>query len=162
MKRVFVLALILTFIASGCAFADWGIHIGEEHHGFAHREGAVFEHREHRGYEYRNGAWFLGGVAAVLVAGAIIESLPPRHDIVYVGGTPYYYDGTYYYQQTPDGYVVVQPVVVEQTLQPIVVRPAPSPDFIPVRFRGVQYYVHGDVWYINDERGLVAVHDPTK
>ena len=65
-----------------------------------------------RGYHLYKGHWWLGDtLLAGLVAGAIITTLPPRCRTVYVGGNPYYYDGTYYYQSGPSGYVVVQPAL---------------------------------------------------
>lgn len=78
-----------------------------------------------RGWGWGHGGgwgWFGGGVAAGLVAGAVIASLPPRATVVYVGGVPYYYDGVTYYQTVPNGYVVVAPptqVVVQQAPPPI-------------------------------------------
>jgi hypothetical protein len=64
----------------------------------------------HRGYHYAGGHWWLGSaIIAGLVVGSVIATLPPRHEVVYVSGNPYYYDGTYYYRRDDEGYVVVQP-----------------------------------------------------
>ena len=76
---------------------------------------------------YRHG-WFGWGVLVpILVIGAIIESLPPRHETVIIEGTPYYRDERYYYKELPDGnYVVVPPPAV---IQPQPVTPVPqTPD----------------------------------
>ena len=72
-----------------------------------HRE----EYHHPSGYHLYGGHWWLGDtIVAGLVAGTIIATLPPHCRTVYVGGVSYYYDGTYYYQNSPSGYVVVQPV----------------------------------------------------
>ena len=148
MKKVISL-VVGSMLLSSCAYAwGWG-----HDRGYAH----------HDRYEYHDGHYWVGGAifAGALVAGAIIASLPPRHDIVYIGGARYYWDGQYYYQDTPSGYVVVQPtptVVIEQTS---IVRELPR-DFVPVRFRGVQYYVNGRQWYVETDKGLMAVVDPTR
>jgi hypothetical protein len=125
----------------------------------------------HDRYRYHDGGWWLGGaVVTGLAVGAIIESLPPRHDILYVGGNPYYFDGTYYYQQTPQGYVVVQPypqpVVIQQSQLRVVEPPAVvqgvPPGFLPVIVNHSKYYLHNGTWYIYTSSGLLRVEDPTK
>ena len=87
------------------------------------------DYRHPRGYHYYGGRWWLGdAIVAGLVAGTIIATLPPHYRTVYVGGVPYYYDGTYYYQNCPSGYVVVQPAqapIVEASAP--YVRPLPPP-----------------------------------
>lgn len=69
-------------------------------------------------YYWRDGHWWVGDVIAAITLGTIIATLPPRYEAVYVGGVTYYYDGVYYYQRYPTGYVVVAnptPVVVPAT-----------------------------------------------
>lgn len=90
-------------------------------------------------YYYHGGRWYGGGwgwgwFGAGLAAGAIVSALPPYYQLVYVGGVPYYYDGTYYYQSYPSGYVVVQPAVA-----PVIVAPttttvvtAPATNFVAI------------------------------
>jgi len=117
----------------------------------------------HRGhYRYHDGGWWMGGaLVGALVAGAIIESLPPHYNVVYVNGFPYYYDGSYYYIRTEGGYQVVespQPVVV--VAQPVTV--VVPHDYIPVQFRGETYYVHNGHWFELRDGGLHEVSDPTK
>jgi hypothetical protein len=74
----------------------------------------------HFGYRFTGGHWWFGdAVVTGLVVGAVVESLPP-HEVVYVNDVPYYYDGTYYYQTCPDGYVVVEP----NEGKPVSVQPA--------------------------------------
>ena len=104
---VFLLAFTVSY--SPNAFA-WGGHGG--HH----------EHYSYRGgHWYRNG-WLWGGLATGLVIGAIVASLPPRHETVYVSGAPYYYYDGIYYKPCSSGYVVVpvpsarQDVVVVQNI----------------------------------------------
>ena len=85
-----------------------------------------------RGYHYYRGHWWLGDeIVAGLAMGAIIAGLPPRCRTVYVGGVPYFYDGMYYYQPGPAGYVVAQPaiapVVMAPPAAPVVAAPAPIP-----------------------------------
>ena len=139
MRKILIIALALIVMITNLSYADWGRH-------------------EHERYRYHDGGYWLGGaLAAGLVAGAIIESLPPR--VTYVNG--YYYDGTYYYQQTPNGYVVVaspQPLVIVQP-QPAVVIPR---DFVEVRWRSQQYYVRDNCWFILDGTHLIQVSDPTR
>jgi len=80
-----------------------------------------------RGYHYYQGHWWMGdAVVAGLVLGAAIAELPPRCRVVYMGGVPYYYDGLYYFQRGPAGYVVVQPAVA-----PVVVAPPVVPAIAP-------------------------------
>jgi hypothetical protein len=80
------------------------------------------------GYYYSGGNWWLGNaIVAGLVAGAVVASLPPRCETVYVGGYPYYYDGSYYYQRSPNGYVVVEPVEGE----PVAVQPVATSENVP-------------------------------
>ena len=105
---VFVLAVVILCSFSSVYAGPWDYH-------------------HPRGYHYYGGHWWLGDtIVAGLVAGTIIATLPPHYRTVYVGGVPYYYDGTYYYQSGPTGYVVVQPApgsVVEASAP--YVRPAP-------------------------------------
>jgi hypothetical protein len=78
------------------------------------------DNREDRHY-YRDGSWYRRGpsgydiVVSALVAGAFIESLPPRHTTIVIEGAPYYHDDRYYYKRRPQGgYVVVtEPVKVQ-------------------------------------------------
>ena len=120
MKKVIVfLFVVIMFFSSSLVYAG--------HDGYHHS----------RGYHYYGGHWWLGdAVVAGLVAGAIITGLPPRCNTVYVGGAPYYYDGTYYYQSGPAGYVVVQPaappVVMAQPAAPMVMAPAQIPAAVAV------------------------------
>lgn len=75
---------------------------------------------------YRDGRWYRHGwfgfdiAVTALAIGALVDSLPPRHATVIVGGVPYYYYDDFYYRTYPGGYVVVPPPVVTQ---PIVVAP---------------------------------------
>ena len=68
---------------------------------------------------------------AGLALGAVIAGLPPRCRTMYIGGAPYFYDGMYYYQPGPAGYVVVQPAVAPVVMAPLpppaVAAPAPIP-----------------------------------
>ncbi|MCK9613978.1 MAG: hypothetical protein M0R48_00545 [Candidatus Omnitrophica bacterium] len=81
-----------------------------------------------RGYHWYGGSWWFGdALIQSLVIGATLSTLPPSYRIVYVGRTPYYYDGAYYYKPYRSGYVVVAdptvaPVVVAS---PVVVQAAP-------------------------------------
>jgi hypothetical protein len=80
-----------------------------------------------RGYHYYKGRWWLGdAIVAGIALGTIIAELPPHCKTVYVGGVPYYYDGMYYFQRGPAGYIVVQPAVA-----PVVVAPPAVPVVAP-------------------------------
>jgi hypothetical protein len=71
--------------------------------------GRYYAHRGH--FYHRSVAGFgIGAVTGALLAGAIIANRPTEK-IVYVNSRPYYYDGSYYYQPCPQGYVIVQPPV---------------------------------------------------
>jgi len=62
------------------------------------------------GHYYRHAGWWgFGGLVTGLAIGAYVASLPPRYETVVIDGTPYYYADGYYYQASPNGYVVVEP-----------------------------------------------------
>ncbi|HQJ14948.1 MAG TPA: hypothetical protein PLJ26_00480 [Candidatus Omnitrophota bacterium] len=90
-------------------------------------------------YYYRWGRWhdsgaFWGLFGATLAAGAIVASLPPRHETVYVREVPYYRCDGIYYRPCSRGYVVVPepaPVTVV-TPAPMTVVPAPSAETVVV------------------------------
>ncbi len=108
-----VLLVLVFSLSSSNAFAWGGGHGGRYHW--------------HGGGWYRDG-WFWGGMAvSALVVGAMVASLPPRYNVVYVGSVPYYYDGTYYYQPSSvGGYVVVENPAVVVPAAPVVVPAAPA------------------------------------
>ena len=115
MKKMVIFLLIAVMLFSISPVYAWH---GDYHHP--------------RGYHYYRGHWWLGDeIVAGLAIGAIIAGLPPRCRTVYIGGAPYYYDGMYYYQPGPAGYVVVQPavapVVMVPPVAPMVVAPAQIP-----------------------------------
>ena len=65
---------------------------------------------------YRDGNWYRRDstgrdiAVAALAIGALIDSLPPKHEVIVVDGNQYYHDDRYYYRQEPHGaYVVVAP-----------------------------------------------------
>jgi len=63
-------------------------------------------------YTYNSGRWhdtnwFWGLFGAGLAIGAIVASLPPRYETVYVRGEPYYYDDGVYFRRHAGGYIVV-------------------------------------------------------
>ncbi len=83
--------------------------------------------RGRHGYYYFGGHWRLGNaIVAGLVVGTVIATLPPRHEVVYVSGNPCYFDGTYYFQRNPSGYVVVEPAGVQPVQHAEVVVPTQS------------------------------------
>jgi len=73
------------------------------------------EDAKHYRHYYRDGKWWYRNeagnwVLSGLVAGAVVDGLPPDTTSVTVQGQGYYYDGTNYYSQLPDGtYVVSEP-----------------------------------------------------
>jgi hypothetical protein len=85
----------------------------------------------HHGYYYSGGHWWIGDtMVAGLEMGAVVEDLPPQYTTVYINGANYFYDGTYYYQSCPTGYMVVQPgesqpVINRETVEPV--QPQTSP-----------------------------------
>lgn len=106
-RRWIAIILILAFSLSYSDAFAWGGARGG--HGRYYWHGDRF---------YRHG-WFWGGVGiTALTIGAIVTSLPPRHHVVYVRSRPFYYDGTYYYRTSPDGYVVVADPTVVVPAQP--------------------------------------------
>jgi len=67
--------------------------------------------RDH--YHYSDGNWYkrpwfwFGFGAAALTLGAIVNSLPPDYETVYVNGVPYYYYDNVYYRPHLRRYIVV-------------------------------------------------------
>ena len=85
----------------------------------------------HGHYYYRDGSWhdrgwFWGSFGVGLAIGAIVATLPPRYETVYVSGAPYYYYDGIYYRPAPSGYVVVQAPTVVTAPAPaaVVITPA--------------------------------------
>jgi len=80
-----------------------------------------------RGHGYEGG-WFWGLFATGLVVGAIVATLPPHYDIIYVNGVPYYYYNRVYYRPCPTGYVIVpQPQATAVVPVPAVTQPQAIP-----------------------------------
>ena len=78
---------------------------GGYHHGY---------HHDHWG---DNDEWW--ALAAGLVIGASIASMPPRTETVYVGSTTYYYaNGSYYTPVPAGGYTMAAPPVGATVAQP--------------------------------------------
>src|SRR5665213_2045877 len=91
-KLLYSMLVVSMVFGNSVSYADWG---------WGHHDDRRYEHR---GYRYHDGGWWFGGaVVSALIVGSIIESLPPRHDVVIINGYRYYYDGQYYYQDTPNG-----------------------------------------------------------
>ncbi|MGA2091696.1 MAG: DUF6515 family protein [Endomicrobiales bacterium] len=83
------------------------------------------------GYYYSGGHWWLGDtIVAGLAIGTVIAALPPHYSTVYFGGVPYFYDGVYYYQSSPSGYIVVQPVETLQPVTPVQALPVRSSEVV--------------------------------
>ena len=117
MKKLCVLMAVV-FLSLSCApaFADWG------RGGRGGRGGGRYTYRDHR--YYREGAWWDFGVTALAV-GAILASRPDNGRYVVVNGANYYYVDGNYYQQVPQGYMLVQaPVVVAAPATNYYVAPA--------------------------------------
>ena len=122
-KVLVVVAVLLAFTVSysSNAFAWGGGHGGG--------------HYRYHGGGWHDDGWFWGFFATGLVAGAIVATLPPRYETVYVSGEPYYYYDNVYYRPAPNGYVVVPtpattvitapaaPVVVAAPVAPAVIQP---------------------------------------
>ena len=105
MKKLVAFLLVAVILSSFTSVYAWD---RDDHHS--------------REYHYDRGHWWLGdSILAGLAVGTILATLPPHYSTVYVGNVPYYYDGAYYYQRGPSGYVVVQPVTA-----PVVVGPTPA------------------------------------
>lgn len=98
---------------------------------------------------YRNGRWYRHGwfgfdiVVSALTIGALIDSLPPKHNMVVAGGVPYYYYDNYYYRPCPSGGYVVVPAPV--TASPVVIMPEAS----PVSAVPITHYQAQDTFTIN-------------
>jgi len=89
---IMVLLLALTVYCSSDALAWGGGHGG---------------HYRYHGGGWHDDGWFWGFFATGLAVGAIVYTLPPRYETVYVSGEPYYYYDGAYYRQSPSGYIVV-------------------------------------------------------
>lgn len=107
------------------------IQVLAQHHGSSHGGGGYHNswgYHHPRGYHWYRGSWWLGdAIVEGLVVGATLSSLPPSYRMVYVGRTPYYYDGIYYYRPYYSGYVVVADPTISPVLvnQPVVVQSSP-------------------------------------
>jgi hypothetical protein len=120
MKKLVVLVLISSVLLSFGSVYARPDHQGRSNYQARGNRGNQHPGGYHhpRGYHYYGGRYWLGEAIIVgLAAGMIISTFDRQPDVVVVSGTQYYYDGTYYYRQGPNGYVVVNP--------PIVVAPAP-------------------------------------
>lgn len=104
------LAFTGSYPSAALAFHGGGWHGGGGHGGGWHGGGSYGHYYYHGGHWHGGGAsgWLWGGLAAALVVGTIVATLPPYHETVYVGGAPYYYYDNVYYRSVPNGYVVVQ------------------------------------------------------
>ena len=115
-RVVLIILLMLTLFYPG-AFARGDNRGGNR----GYRSVDYRGHNKEDRYYYRDGAWYrpgwfgFGVLVSALSIGALIDSLPPRHTTVVVGGIPYYYGDNYYYRQAPNGgYMVVSPPVLVQ------------------------------------------------
>jgi len=109
---VTVLLLAFTVSCSSNAFA-WG-----REHG----------HYRYSGGHWNNSGWFWGFFATGLAVGAIVATLPPHYEIVYINNAPYYYYDNVYYRRCPSGYVVVpEPIVTTVVTAPVVTMVATTP-----------------------------------
>ena len=118
MKKLCML-LAVVFLTLSCvpAFAAWGGGRG------GGRGGDRYVYRNHRYYR-ESGYWWDFGVTALAV-GAILASRPDNGRYVVINGQSYYYCDGNYYQQVPQGYVIVQqPVVVSAPATNYYVAPA--------------------------------------
>lgn len=118
-NRFWLIAILLAaFVFSYSDAYAWGG--GDHGHGHGHYY--------YRGGRWYDNGWFWGGAAiTALTIGAMVASLPPRYEVVYVGGAPYYYCDNVYFRQCPQGYVVVPTPVIAAApvaVQPGVVMPA--------------------------------------
>lgn len=64
-------------------------------------------HYYYHGGRWHDSNWFWGLFGAGLAIGAIVSTLPPRYETVYVRGVPYYYYDNVYYRPSAGGYIVV-------------------------------------------------------
>lgn len=78
---------------------------GYGHGGYYHGGRGVYWHGG-RGY-WSGSSWFWNGAAIALIVGAMVATLPPSYQTVYVQNVPYYYYNNVYYRPAADGYVVV-------------------------------------------------------
>ena len=109
-KVLLILVLLLAFTVSysSSSFA-WG-----EGHG----------HYRYHGGRWHDDGWFWGFFATVIAVGAIVATLPPLYETVYVSGQPYYYYDDIYYRPCPNGYVVVPaPAIATVVTAPAVTQP---------------------------------------
>ena len=110
---IILLLLALTVSSSSNAFAWGGGHGGG--------------HYRYHGGGWHDDGWFWGFFATGLVAGAIVATLPPRYETVYVSGEPYYYYDNVYYRPAPNGYLVVPAPTTTIVTAPAVVAAPVAP-----------------------------------
>lgn len=116
---VIALLLAITVPFSSSAFAWGGGHRGGH---WGDRGGR--SHYVYRSGNWHSSGWFWGSLATGLAIGAIVASLPPRHQTVYVRGSSYYYCDGVYYRPCSSGYVVVQaPATTTVVAAPAVTQP---------------------------------------
>jgi len=119
LKNKFLVVLAFIFVSTNVfAFdGDRGGHSGRHHdgghysgrgHGSSYHRGGHSHYYYHGGRWYTSDAWIWGSIAAALAIGAIVATLPPSCEKIYVRGTTYYYCDNVYYRRTPNGYIVVR------------------------------------------------------
>jgi hypothetical protein len=126
-KNKFWLIIILCFMFMLPSTNVFSQHRGRGGHGGHQGNWRNWGYHHPRGYHWYGGSWWLGdALLEGLVIGATLSALPPSYTVVYVGRTPFYYDGTYYYKRSPYGYVVVADPTVAPVIvtQPVVVQPS--------------------------------------
>ncbi len=122
LKQIIRLRVLVVLLLGGLLFCSgafaMGNNYGRENRGDNRGDNRRDDRRDNRQdrHYYRDGRWYRhdprGNEIAedILAVGALIEALPPQHEVVVVQGGQYYHDDRYYYRQAPNGgYVVVAP-----------------------------------------------------
>ena len=158
LRRILIGMVVLGLCAvPRFSYADWSVGVGVsdgyhggdhhdwDHRDWDHRDGDHryhdWDHHEYRWHDHPDYGWHM-------------HYIPMGYNVVWVGGTRYFYSQGLYYQYVGDGdYVLVNPPYgAYVTTIP--------PDFQAIDVNGRTYYTDHGVYYVLTPYGYKVVHQP--